>query len=68
MALISKLSKVDIPENVRRVLEPLKDDLVAVENFGVKYAVELIKELFSSEGLSHGVHIFSMNKYVFESI
>ena len=60
---IVKLSKLDVPPEITRVIEPLKGNNEAIRNFGVHLAVEIIKDLFNS-GYAQGVHIYTLNREV----
>ena len=60
---IVKLSKLEVPEDIAQVVEPLKDNNQAIENYGVHQATQMIRELFSA-GVAPGVHFYTLNKEV----
>ena len=60
---IVKLSKLQVPQNILDVVEPLKDNNEAIQKFGVHQATEMIKELFTA-GYAPGVHFYTLNKDV----
>ena len=41
-----KLSKLDIPEEILKVIEPIKDNDAAIRNYGIHQAVTMCKEMF----------------------
>ncbi|KAJ1678295.1 methylenetetrahydrofolate reductase (NAD(P)H) met13 [Spiromyces aspiralis] len=53
------LTKVGVPDSLTKELEPIKNDDKAVKNFGVKYAVNMIRELLDA-GIP-GIHISTLN-------
>ena len=60
---IVKLSKLEVPPEITDVVEPLKDNNEAIQNYGVHQATQMIRELFQS-GLAPGVHFYTLNKDV----
>jgi len=60
---IVKLSKLEIPEEIREIIEPLKGNDDAIRNFGIHQTAELIRELFSS-GYAPGIHFYTLNREV----
>ena len=48
MRQLAKLSKLEIPDFVLEAIEPIKDDDNAVRKFGVKFALDLCKDLLNS--------------------
>jgi methylenetetrahydrofolate reductase (NADPH) len=60
---IVKLSKLDIPPEIQRVIQPLKGNNDAIRNYGVHQAVEMIRDIFNS-GYADGVHIYTLNREV----
>ncbi|KAJ1914938.1 methylenetetrahydrofolate reductase 1 [Mycoemilia scoparia] len=53
------LTKVEVPGSLLESLDPIKSDDKAVKDFGVEYAVKMIREIFDS-GID-GVHITTLN-------
>ena len=60
---IVKLSKLDVPKEISDVVEPLKDNNEAIQNYGIHQATEMIKEMFNA-GVAPGVHFYTLNKEV----
>jgi len=60
---IVKLSKLEVPEEIRNVVTPLKGNDDAIRNFGVHQATEMIRELFTS-GYAAGAHLYTLNREV----
>jgi len=60
---IVKLSRLEVPENISSVVHSLKGDDVAIRNYGVHQATEMIRELFVS-GYAPGVHFYTLNREV----
>ena len=58
---IVKLSKLEIPDEITKVLAPLKDNDEAIRNYGIHQAVTLIKALFASD-CTYGVHFYTLNR------
>lgn len=58
---IVKLSRLDVPPEIKKVINSLKENNEAIRNFGVHLAVEMIKDLFNSD-YAHGVHIYTLNR------
>ena len=56
----AKMCGAKIPAEVARALEPVKEDLEAVQDYGVRYAVRQCEELIR-KGVS-GVHFYTLNK------
>eukprot|EP00794_Sanderia_malayensis_P015454 gene15454-17038_t len=58
---LAKLSKLEIPNYLLEELEPIKDDDNAIRQFGVKFAVNLCKQLLAS-GEVPGLHFYTLNR------
>ncbi|XP_071805205.1 methylenetetrahydrofolate reductase (NADPH)-like [Asterias amurensis] len=58
-----KLSKLHIPEDIMKIIEPIKDNDAAIRNYGIHQAVTMCKEMFES-GEVHGLHIYTLNREV----
>ena len=52
---LTKLSKLEVPQTIRDVILPIKDNDVAVRNYGVDLAVKMCKELFDSGIVSYKI-------------
>lgn len=60
---IVKLSKLEVPNEIQDVVQPLKGNDDAIRNYGVHQAVTMIKDLFNS-GYGAGVHLYTLNREV----
>ncbi len=60
---IVKLSKLEVPEEIQKVVEPLKGNDDAIRNYGIHQAVELLRYIFQS-GYAPGVHFYTLNREV----
>ncbi|XP_075183749.1 methylenetetrahydrofolate reductase (NADPH) isoform X1 [Anomaloglossus baeobatrachus] len=58
-----KLSKLEIPQEIMDVIEPIKDNDAAIRNYGIDLAVSMCRELLDS-GLVHGLHFYTLNREV----
>lgn len=56
-----KLSKLEVPQQIKDVIEPIKDNNAAICNYGIHQAVSLCQELLAS-GLVPGLHFYTMNR------
>ncbi|KAL2711428.1 LOW QUALITY PROTEIN: methylenetetrahydrofolate reductase isoform X3 [Vespula squamosa] len=53
--------RLNIPNKIFDHLETIKDDDEAVKNFGIKFTIDLIKDILESRA-SYGFHLFTLNK------
>lgn len=58
-----KLSKLEVPEEIKQVIEPIKDNDAAIRNYGIQQAVEMCKVLLAS-GEVPGLHFYTLNREV----
>ncbi|KAM9299174.1 methylenetetrahydrofolate reductase (NADPH) [Gastrophryne carolinensis] len=58
-----KLSKLEVPQEIKDVIEPIKDNDAAIRNYGIDLAVSMCRELLDS-GLVHGLHFYTLNREV----
>lgn len=58
-----KLSKLEVPQTIKDVIEPIKDNDAAIRNYGIELAVSLCRELLDS-GLVPGLHFYTLNREV----
>lgn len=58
-----KLSKLEVPEEITRVIEPIKDNDAAIRNYGIHQAVEMCRKLLDS-GQVPGFHLYTLNREV----
>uniref|UniRef100_A0A673TXI6 Methylenetetrahydrofolate reductase n=2 Tax=Suricata suricatta TaxID=37032 RepID=A0A673TXI6_SURSU len=56
-----KLSKLEVPQQIKDVIEPIKDNDAAIRNYGIEQAVSLCQELLAS-GLVPGLHFYTLNR------
>ena len=56
-----KLSKLEVPEEIIKVIQPLKDNDEAIRNYGIHQAVTMIRSLLQS-GVAPGVHFYTLNR------
>ncbi|KFV79474.1 Methylenetetrahydrofolate reductase, partial [Struthio camelus australis] len=58
-----RLSKLEVPQEIKDVIEPIKDNDAAIRNYGVELAVSMCRELLDS-GMVHGLHFYTLNREV----
>uniref|UniRef100_A0A8C6V2J4 Methylenetetrahydrofolate reductase (NADPH) n=1 Tax=Neogobius melanostomus TaxID=47308 RepID=A0A8C6V2J4_9GOBI len=58
-----KLSKLEVPEEITRVIEPIKDNDAAIRNYGIHQALEMCRVLLDS-GRVPGLHFYTLNREV----
>lgn len=58
---ISKLSKLEVPQEILDSLLSFKDDDEAVRQFGISYCSEMCRQLLDSEYVC-GLHFYTMNR------
>lgn len=58
-----KLSKLEVPEEITNVIEPIKDNDAAIRNYGIQQAVEMCRVLLNS-GKVPGLHFYTLNREV----
>ncbi|XP_078026480.1 methylenetetrahydrofolate reductase (NADPH) isoform X2 [Epinephelus lanceolatus] len=58
-----KLSKLEVPEEITSVIEPIKDNDAAIRNYGIQQAVEMCRVLLDS-GMVPGLHFYTLNREV----
>uniref|UniRef100_A0A671X1A9 Methylenetetrahydrofolate reductase (NADPH) n=1 Tax=Sparus aurata TaxID=8175 RepID=A0A671X1A9_SPAAU len=58
-----KLSKLEVPEEITEVIEPIKDNDAAIRNYGIHQAVEMCRVLMDS-GKVPGLHFYTLNREV----
>ncbi|XP_048077721.1 methylenetetrahydrofolate reductase (NADPH) isoform X3 [Ursus arctos] len=56
-----KLSKLEVPQQIKDVIEPIKDNDAAIRNYGIEQAVSLCQQLLTS-GLVPGLHFYTLNR------
>ncbi|XP_045046461.2 methylenetetrahydrofolate reductase (NADPH) isoform X3 [Desmodus rotundus] len=57
-----KLSKLEVPQSIKDVIEPIKDNDDAICNYGIEQAVSLCQKLLAS-GLVPGLHFYTLNRW-----
>lgn len=58
-----KLSKLELPEEITSIIEPIKDNDAAIRNYGIQLAVQMCRELLDS-GKVPGLHFYTLNREV----
>lgn len=58
-----QLSKLEVPQEILDVIEPIKDNDVAIRNYGIEQAVKVMQKLFKS-GEVYGLHVYTLNREV----
>lgn len=58
-----KLSKLEVPDEIMRVIEPIKDNDAAIRNYGIEQAVGMCRVLLES-GEVPGLHFYTLNREV----
>lgn len=58
-----KLSKLEVPEEITQVIEPIKDNDAAIRNYGIQQAVQMCRVLLDS-GKVPGLHFYTLNREV----
>nr|XP_046222215.1 methylenetetrahydrofolate reductase-like [Oncorhynchus gorbuscha]XP_046222216.1 methylenetetrahydrofolate reductase-like [Oncorhynchus gorbuscha] len=58
-----KLSKLEVPEEIMRVIEPIKDNDAAIRNYGIEQTVGMCRVLLES-GNVPGLHFYTLNREV----
>lgn len=56
-----KLSKLEVPQQIKDKIEPIKDNDAAICNYGIDQAVSLCQKLLAS-GLVPGLHFYTLNR------
>jgi len=60
---IVKLSKLEVPQEIHDIVEPLRGNDDAIRNYGIHQATQMIRELFIS-GYAPGIHFYTLNREV----
>jgi len=60
---IVKLSKLEVPQEITDIVNPLKGNDDAIRNYGIHQATQMIRELFIS-GYAPGIHFYTLNREV----
>lgn len=58
-----KLSRLEVPQQIRDIIEPIKDNDDAIRNYGIEQAASLCRQLLAS-GLAPGLHFYTLNREV----
>ena len=61
-----KLSKLEVPQEIHDIVDPLKGNDDAIRNYGIHQATQIIKELFVS-GYAPGIHFYTLNRCLSEN-
>jgi len=57
---LTKLSKLEVPDEITKIIEPIKDNDAAIKKFGVDYCTQVCKTLLDS-GIVPGLHMYTLN-------
>lgn len=60
---LAKLSKLQVPQEIKDVIDPIKDNDDAVRNYGIDLATDMCRVLLKS-GLVPGLHFYTLNREV----
>ncbi|PAA49218.1 hypothetical protein BOX15_Mlig003569g1 [Macrostomum lignano] len=60
---IVKLSKLAVPDEIIRTIEPIKENDEAIRNYGIFQCTQLCRKLLES-GEVHGIHFYTLNREV----
>lgn len=60
---ITKLSQLELPQDLKDIIESIKDNDEAIRKYGIHQATQMCKELLSS-GVVNGIHIYTLNKEI----
>ncbi|GCB68844.1 methylenetetrahydrofolate reductase (NADPH) [Scyliorhinus torazame] len=58
-----KLSKLQVPQEIKDIIDPIKDNDAAIRNYGIDLATDMCKVLLES-GLVPGLHFYTLNREV----
>lgn len=58
-----KLSKLELPDEITSIIEPIKDNDAAIRNYGIQLAVQMCRVLLDSGKVS-GLHFYTLNREV----
>ena len=61
-----KLSKLEVPQEIHDIVDPLEGNDDAIRNYGIHQATQIIKELFVS-GYAPGIHFYTLNRCLSEN-
>ena len=62
LQIMTNLCHVQIPQDVLCILESIKHNPEAIEEYGIHLAVNTVREIFASRATC-GVHFFTLNRY-----
>ena len=60
---IVKLSKLEVPQDILDIINPIKDNDEAIRKYGVDSAVEMCRTILE-QGISPGLHFYTLNREV----
>jgi len=58
---ITKLSQLELPQELIDIIEPIKNNDEAIKNYGIHQATQMCKDLLNS-GMVNGLHFYTLNK------
>ncbi|XP_078281428.1 methylenetetrahydrofolate reductase (NADPH) isoform X2 [Rhinoraja longicauda] len=60
---LAKLSKLQVPQEIKDVIDPIKDNDDVIRNYGIDLATDMCRVLLKS-GLVPGLHFYTLNREV----
>jgi len=57
---LTKLSKLEVPQEIMEVIEPIKNDDAAIQAYGKRLCVDMCKDLLNN-GI-YGLHFYTLNR------
>jgi len=60
---ITKLSQLELPQELIDIIEPIKNNDEAIRKYGVYQATQMCKDLLNS-GMVNGLHFYTLNKEI----
>ena len=57
---LTKLSKLEVPQHILDVIEPIKNDDKAIQRYGIQLAVDMCRDLLNN-GV-YGLHFYTLNR------
>ncbi|RWS24532.1 hypothetical protein B4U80_09776 [Leptotrombidium deliense] len=60
---IVRLSRLEVPEDILKTIEPIANNDEAIRNFGIHYATKMCREILA-KNCSPGLHFYTLNREV----
>ena len=61
MRHIVKLGRLEVPADIKEIVEPLKGNDDAIRNYGIDLCVKMCRQLREA-GVAPAVHFYTLNK------